>query len=106
LDRLKANVGFFLDEAHSQPWEQFGVLRTWVVEEIGESEVLGLCLQALNSVGVVLMEAHQLFGADVDSAELELDMLGTQTFLETDADPSLIDKWGWNGAACPRSRAG
>ena len=95
LERLKANVGFFLDEAHSQPWEQFGVMRTWVVEEIGESEVLGLGLQALNSIGAVLVEAHRLLGADVDSTELELDMIGTQTFLESDADPSLITKWGW-----------
>jgi hypothetical protein len=39
-----------------------------------------------------------LFGADVDSTELELDLLRTQTYLETDVDPSLIAKWGWNDA--------
>ena len=98
LERLKANVGFFLDEAHSQPWEQFGVQRTWIVEEIGDSEVLGLGLQALNSVGAVIGEAHRLFGADVDNTELELDMLRTQICLETDVAPSLIAKWGWNDA--------
>jgi len=98
LERLKVNVGFFLDEARSQPWEQFGVHRTWIVEEIGDSEVLGLCLRSLNSIGAVIGEAHRLFGADVDGVELEMDMLRTQTYLETDIDPSLIAKWGWNDA--------
>lgn len=96
LERLNANVGFLLDEGRSQPWEQFGVQRTWVVAELGESEVLSLCLQALNHVAAVVGEAHSLFGADMEKTELELDMLRTQTFLETDADPSLIAKWGWN----------
>lgn len=95
LERLQANVGFFLDEARSQPWEQFGVERVWIVEEIGDSEVLGLCLQALNTIGILIQEAHRFFGANVDGTELELDMLRTQTFLETDRDPSLIAKWRW-----------
>lgn len=98
LERLKANVGFFLDEEHSQPWEQFGVHRTWVVEELGESEVLSLCLQALNSIGAVVWEAHRFFGAEIESTEMELDVVRTQTLLETDVDPSLIAKWKWNDA--------
>lgn len=99
LERLKANVGFFIDDEHSQPWEQFGVKRTWVVEELGEGEVLSLCLEALNHIGLVVTEAHRLFGADVDSLEMKLDMVRTQTLLETDVDPSLISKWHWNDAA-------
>ena len=98
LERLKTRVGFFLDEEHSQPWEQFGVHRTWVVEELGESEVLSLCLQALNYVGAVVGEAHRFFGADIENTEMELDMLRTQILLETDVDPSLIAKWHWNDA--------
>ncbi|MBI5938236.1 MAG: hypothetical protein HY850_10350 [Betaproteobacteria bacterium] len=98
LERLQANVGFFLDEARSQPWEQFGVERVWIVEEIGDTEVLRLCGQALNAIGVLVEEAHRLFGAGVEGAEVELDMLRTQTFLETDNDPSLIIKWGWSDA--------
>ena len=98
LERLKANVGFFLDEEHSQPWEQFGIYRTWIVEEIGETEVLSLCLRALNYIGAVVEEAHRLFGGDIESIEMELDMVRTQTFLETDVDPSLIAKWHWNDA--------
>lgn len=98
LERLKNAVGFFIDEEHSQVGEQFGVQRTWVVEELGESEVLGLCLQALNYVGAVVAEAHRLFGADVQHTEMELDMLRTQVLLETDVDPSLIAKWRWDDA--------
>lgn len=98
INRLKARVGFFLDEEHSQPWEQFGVLRTWVVEALGESEVLSLCVQALNYVGEVVADAHSLLGADVEKTTVELDLLRTQTLLETDVDPSLIIKWGWSNA--------
>ncbi len=98
LERLKANVGFFLDEERSQPWEQFGVHRTWVVEDLGESEVLTLCLQALNYIGAVVGEAHRFFGADNENTVLELDMVRTQVLLETDVDPSLIVKWHWNDA--------
>ncbi len=96
LERLKANVGFFLDEEHSQPWEQFGVHRTWVVPELGESEVLTLCLQALNCIGAVVGEAHRFFGADTENTEMELDVVRTQVLLETDVDPSLVVKWRWN----------
>ncbi|PNG58610.1 MULTISPECIES: hypothetical protein [unclassified Variovorax] len=98
LERLKASVGFFLDEEHSQPWEQFGVHRTWVVEELGETEVLGLCVQALNYVGAVLEEAHSFFGSDVESTVVAVDMPRTQTLLETDVDSSLVAKWGWDDA--------
>ena len=98
LERLNANVGFFLDEERSQPWEQFGIHRTWVVEELGETEVLSLCLEALNYLGALVEEAHRFFGADVESTKMELDMVRTQTLLETDVDPSLIAKWHWNDA--------
>lgn len=96
LERLKVNVGFLIDEDHSQPWEQFGVMRTWIVNELGEVEVLSLCVQILNYIGEVIGEAHSLFGTDIQSSEVELDMLRTQTLLETDLTPSLIAKWGWN----------
>lgn len=96
LERLKHRVGFFIDEEHSQPWEQFGIHRTWIVEELGEPEVLSLCLQTLNYVGAVVGEAHVLFGAEIDDTEMEIDMNRTQTLLETDVDPSLIKKWRWN----------
>lgn len=99
LQKLNTHVGFFLDPERSDPWEQFGIHRTWIVEELGESEVLGLCLEALNHIGRLVGEAHRLFGVKVDGTEMELDLVRTQTLLETDADPSLIAKWRWNEAA-------
>lgn len=99
LERLNARVGFFLDDERSQPWEQFGVYRIWVVEELGEQEVLGLCVQALNHIHEIVQDAHALFGESVESSRMEMDMLRTQTLLETDVDPSLILKWGWNDFA-------
>ena len=98
LERLKANVGFFLDEGRSQPWAQFGIYRIWAVEELGKSEVLGLCVQAINYLGAIVEDAHRVFGTNVESSVVELDMLRTQTLLETDADPSLVERWGWNDA--------
>lgn len=98
LERLKARVGFFLDEQHSQPWEQFGIYRIWVVEELGDQEVLGLCVQAINHIRVIVEDAHGMFGVNVESFAVEVDTLRTQTLLETDVDPSLIAKWGWDHA--------
>lgn len=97
LERLKSNVGFLLDEERSQPWEQFGIYRIWVVEELGEQETVGLCVRALNHIGTVVEAAHRLFGQEVENTMVEVDMLRTQTLLETDVDPSLVEKWGWNG---------
>lgn len=91
-------MSIILDEEHSQPWEQFGVYRTWVVEELGEPEVVGLCIQALNRVGAVIEEAHSFFGVGFESTVVEVDMLRVQALLETDVDPSLIAKWDWNDA--------
>ncbi len=68
-----------------------------MVVELGEVEALSLCAQALNHVGAIVKEAHSFFGAYVENTIPKLDMLRTQTLLETDVDPSLIAKWGWNG---------
>ena len=68
------------------------------MEELGEREVLSLCLEALNCIGAVVTEAHRFFGLDVESMEMELDMVRTQTLLETDVDPFLIAKWHWDDA--------
>lgn len=41
-------------------------------------------------------EAHEIFGAAVESFEVAVDLLRTQSLLGTDVDPSLVAKWGWN----------
>lgn len=70
-----------------------------MVEELGEQEVLGLCVQTLNHIGAVVENAHSLFGAEVESTVVEVDMLRTQTLLETDVNSSLVAMWGWNDTA-------
>jgi hypothetical protein len=88
-------VGFFLDEAHSAIGEQVGVERTWIVEQLGSSEVLGNCLSALNYMGALIAEAQRLYGVDSKHEEVELNMPRIQILLETDLDPTLASKWGW-----------
>lgn len=88
-------IGQFLDEEHSAIGEQIGVERTWVVEELGPDEVLGICIQALNYMGELIAEVHQLFGIDSHHEISKLDMKAVQILLETDLDPSLPKEWGW-----------
>lgn len=88
-------IGKILDEEHSAIGEQIGVERTWIVEEIGESEVVGLCIKATNFMGHLIAEAHQLAGVKFEHQELSFPMERVQILLETDIDPDLPGKWGW-----------
>ena len=88
-------IGTFMDEEHSAIGEQIGVERSWIVEEIGESEVVLLCNEALNYMGQLLAEAKVLFGKEAKYENIELDLSSIQVLLETDIDPSLIEKWNW-----------
>jgi CRISPR/Cas system-associated protein Csx1 len=88
-------IGTFMDEEHSAIGEQIGVERSWIVEEIGESEVVLLCNEALNYMGQLLAEAKVLFGKEAKYENIEIDLSSIQVLLETDIDPSLIEKWNW-----------
>jgi hypothetical protein len=89
-------VGFLIDEEHSAIGEQCGILRKWVVEEIGEEEVLQLCFQAWRIIGQLITEAHQIldfeFNVPVDCEESPENY---QVLLETDLNPKLAEIWGW-----------
>lgn len=91
----KFTIGSLLDEAHSAIGEQIGVERTWIVEEIGSSEVVGHCREALNFMGRLVRDAHRLAGAEMEHREVELPMEEIQILLESDLDPTLLKKWGW-----------
>ena len=86
-----------LDEEHMAIGEEYGVRRTWLVEELGEGNVLDLCNQAWHRIGGVLDAAHQFLGMESPGQELpqfrssECDLL-----TETDLDPTLPEKWGWS----------
>ncbi|GAB2905713.1 hypothetical protein GCM10027046_39430 [Uliginosibacterium flavum] len=87
---------FFLGGKHSIIGEQAGIERAWVVEELGEGEVMSNCIDALNYMIVLIEQAHQLFGTGSGLEIIRLkDMREFTVMLETDADPSLVKKWGW-----------
>jgi len=88
-------IGTLLDEEHSAIGEQIGIERSWIVEEIGDTEVVLLCNDALNYMGELLSEAKSLFGKDEEYKKIKIDLSTTQVLLETDVDPTLIDKWNW-----------
>jgi len=93
----KFTYGMFLDEDHSAIGEQTGVERTWIVSDLGGSEVVATCLQALNYMGELLAEAHRLCGETARYEPVSIDMQRVQVLLEADVDPSLPEKWGWHG---------
>lgn len=88
-------IGTFIDEEHSAIGEQLGVERSWIVEELGDSEVILLCQEVINYMGKLIKEAKQLFELDEEFEEININLPPIQILLETDLDPSLINKWGW-----------
>lgn len=94
----KAFVGtFFIDKNHSAEWEQLGVERTWIAEELGEGEVVELCDMAWARIGKILSNAHTFFGFKLESPqEHGHSFKRARILLETDLDPSLPKKWGWS----------
>lgn len=86
----------FLGGKHDIVGEQAGVERTWVVEELGDGEVVTKCIEAMNYMIALVEEAHQLSGCSSGLEYFGLaDMREFSVLLETDTDPSLFAKWGW-----------
>lgn len=81
--------------------EQLGVERIWVAEELGEGEILSLCTSARNKLSEVVSSAHARCGSSFRSDPLlcdDEDRARFQVLLETDLDPSLRNRWGWDDA--------
>jgi hypothetical protein len=90
-------VGLYIDEEHSAIGEQCGLVRMWVVEEIGDEEVLKLCFQACRMIGELLNDVQYLVGLEFhipNDSRVCPDYY--QVLLETDLNPQLVDEWGWN----------
>jgi hypothetical protein len=75
--------------------EQIGVRRSWIVDELGDGEAGTICLEALNYMGELVADAHSLYGTPEEHKTITIDLLEAQVLLETDVDPTLIEKWGW-----------
>jgi len=96
LQRATGKDGLgFVDEEHIAIGEQMGVERTWRIEELGHEEVVAACLKALNFMGSLVAEAHRLYGLKDVHEDIRVDLRAVQVLLETDVDPSLLEKWGW-----------
>lgn len=94
----KQMIGFLLDEAHSSIDEQIGVRRTWIVAELGDQEVIGLCDIAWARIGKVVSAAHKLVSATSNfppEDAHESGLADASVLLESDIDPDLPRKWGW-----------
>ena len=93
-------VGSILDKAHSAIDEQIGVRRSWVVEELGEEEIIGVCDRAWSRIGNVLAGAHALVHSRFEAPPEEVhDMDHASLLVESDVDPTLPRKWSWVGMA-------
>lgn len=97
LEITSSFVGnFFLGGKHDVVGEQAGVERTWIVEEIGEGEVVAKCIEAMNYMITLVEEAHQLSGCASGLKFFGIkDMREFSVLLETDTDSTLFAKWGW-----------
>ena len=85
----------FVGGKYEQVGEQAGVERTWVVAEIGDSEVITECLPALNYMFTLVEEAHRFCGTESGLKIVSYDLPSFFVLLESDVDPTLPAKWGW-----------
>ena len=72
-----------------------------MVEELGEEEVVSLCTSALNKLGDLVSMAHAQCGSTYRCEPIlcdEYDRQRFQVLVETDLDPRLSKKWGWDAA--------
>ncbi len=91
---------FFIGKEHSAINEQFGVHRTWIVDDLGkgDEDVLILCHSAWSRVSQIVSAAHEFAGAGFNSINeepREHDPETVNLLLESDIDPTLPEKWGW-----------
>lgn len=93
---IKGTILDFVGD-HSAINEQYGLMRTWIIDEISSNEIASECYKAYMYFVEMVGELHNMFGYIYTASTLSDDFISNnQVLLETDIDPSLIDKWGWN----------
>ena len=91
-------IGFMIDPEHSQVGEQVGLRRTWIAPDLGSTEAVGLCAVGLSKIGGLLQRMHAQCGVTFDAGFDLPDLESVYVRLESDIDPTLPEKWGWNDA--------
>ena len=87
----------FLDDEHSAIGEEFGVWREWVVDGIGDKEILSMCLAAYDYFSTIIADIHKHYGKTLGLSAVKNDyFLISQVMVESDLDSSLHKKWGWD----------
>jgi len=86
--------GFLIDEEHSEPWMEVGVEREWIMDELGTGEVVSLCNDMIDYFGDLLVDLAQVCGCQFNWQKGPISCR-YQILLESDLDPTLPKKWGW-----------
>jgi hypothetical protein len=107
LDLVTTYPPIPFDPEHPWVGEQMGVRRTWRADELGDGEVIGLCDSAWSRIGKVVTAAHLLAGARYEGPPEDThDVSQVNVLLETDLNPELIKKWGWEPSEKPAPDSG
>lgn len=87
----------FVDEAHSAIGEQYGVRRIWNCDGLNDDdEMVSACSYGFDYMGKLLEEVHEMMGYCFTSLSLNKNLVEDKyVLLESDLDPTLINKWGW-----------
>lgn len=95
LERIK--LFGFVDDAHSAIGEQYGIRRQWCCEGLNDDdELVKVCLHGIKCMQQLMKEVHLMMGLKYDYCTLKEEMIEDNfVLLETDVDPSLTKKWGW-----------
>lgn len=92
--------GMFLDPDHSAIGEQYGVWRKyWIKEVSADEDVLTAMRRALIRAHDLVVAAHDIYGVKLrhisDDCLNPADLAKVSILLESDIDPTLPKKWGW-----------
>lgn len=90
----------FLDPTHSAINEQYGVWRRYWIKEVSTDEdVLTAMRRALIRAHDLVVAAHDIYGVQLEHISDDwldpADLAKVSVLLESDIDPSLPKKWGW-----------
>lgn len=86
----------FVTPEHVFIGEEIGIKREWIIELISENEIISECSKAWIILGDLVGEAHNLLDVDFKFTDVcHKNIEDFQIMTETDLDPNLIYKWGW-----------